>query len=239
MAYARKTKKTTRRPVKKSSGIRKRTYRRRRDVFRPQRMLRVGFPKTTAVKLRYIDSFSLNPLAATLSTYVFRANSVFDPNLTGVGHQPSNFDMWANLYNHYMVIGSKITATFNLDTTALGGGFVYGINLADDTTFTTDPTTMMEQGLTRYKISDFIIGNGKSPTAKCGFSCKKFFNIANPLDNISRVGASVAANPNDTANFVVFAGPTPSNATDLSNIAVTVLIDFIVIFSEPKELPLS
>lgn len=239
MAYARKTKKTTRRPAKKSVGVRKRTYKRRRDVFRPQRLLRVGFPKTTAVKLRYVDGISLNPTISTLATYVFRANGLFDPNATGIGHQPMNFDMWAALYNHYVVIGAKITVTFNFGTVAQDSGIIYGVMLSDDSTYTSDPTIMMEQGLTRYKIKNAAQLDQYAPRVSCGFSCKKFFNIANPTDNISRVGAAVVANPVDTASFIVFTGPTPGSVVDLNAVMCTIVIDFITIFSEPKEQPQS
>jgi len=36
--------------------------------------------------------------------FTFNLNSVFDPNRTGVGHQPYGFDTMASLYNRYRVI---------------------------------------------------------------------------------------------------------------------------------------
>ena len=35
-----------------------------------------------------------------------------DPNHTGVGHQPLYFDQLMTIYNHYIVIGAKITVKF-------------------------------------------------------------------------------------------------------------------------------
>jgi len=239
MAYARKTKKTTRRPAKRSAGVRKRTTKRRLGVFRPQRLLRVGFPKTTAVKLRYVDGVSLNPVTSTLATYAFSANSCFDPNVTGIGHQPMNFDMWSALYNHYVVVGSKIRVTFNFGTTAQADGFVCGCFVSDDLSYTTDPTTMMEQGLARYKIRNANAFKPGAPTVTCGYSAKKYFNLTNVMDNVLRVGAGINNNPADTANFIIFCGPTPASTVDLTAIMCTVIIDYIVIFSEPKEQPLS
>lgn len=38
--------------------------------------------------------------------YQFRLNSLFDPNLSGVGHQPYSYDNLALLYNRYRVIAT-------------------------------------------------------------------------------------------------------------------------------------
>lgn len=51
--------------------------------------------------------------------YQFRLNSLFDPNYTGVGHQPYGFDSLTGLYNRYRVY--KVTGYVKLDTnTAIG-----------------------------------------------------------------------------------------------------------------------
>lgn len=39
-------------------------------------------------------------------------NSLFDPDRSGVGHQPYCFDQWASFYNRYRVYGCKYTVTF-------------------------------------------------------------------------------------------------------------------------------
>lgn len=231
MVYVRKPNKKKTRPAKKRRTTRKKT------VFRPQRLLTVGFPKTNMVKLRYVDAFTLDPSVATISYYSFRANSCFDPNLTGIGHQPMNYDLWTQLYNHYTVVGAKITCTFNTPLTAQSGGLIYGCILADDSTSTTDPTTMMEQGLVKYRIRDNHINTSgtKAPTVTKCYSAKKFFNITNITDNQQRLGSGVGVNPGEIACFNVFAGPTPGSSTDINTIFVTVTIDYIVLFSEPKE----
>jgi len=219
------------------AGVRKRSYR-RRTVFRPQNLIRVGFPRTTAVRLRYVTGLILNPTLGNIASHVFRANSCFDPDSTAGGHQPMNFDMWSTLYNHYIVVGSKISCNFLFNSAGVTQGCIYGIMLTDDVTYSTDPTTIMEQGLTRYKVADYAWANGRHKVSR-GFSCKKFFNVTNPLDNTDRLGATVIANPNEQANFVVFVGPTPSSSIDLPGTDVQVVIEFTVIFSEPKEQPLS
>jgi hypothetical protein len=43
---------------------------------------------------------------------VFRGNDVFDPDFTGSGAQPYNFDDWATQYNRFRVLGSRIRVEF-------------------------------------------------------------------------------------------------------------------------------
>lgn len=225
--------------VKKSK---KRVYRKnnrrrpRRRVFRPQRIIRTGFPKTTAVKLRYVDNIELNPTAGVIASHSFRANGIYDPDLTGVGHQPLAFDQWSAFYNHYTVVGAKIKATFSSKTSspATNGFAINGINLQDDGVFTSDVFHMMEQGLTRVHKQSVHTNAQRIKSVTKGFSAKKFFNVTNVLD-VSRVGAHVTTTPTDQAIFVVFSGNADS-VVDPEPMTVLVEIEYIVIFSEPKEL---
>lgn len=225
----------------------KKTYRKKRkynkkrknNIFRPQRLLKVGFPKTTVVKLRYCEYINLDPGVATIAKHVFGANDCFDPNATGVGHQPYGFDQWSQLYNHYTVIGSRITAQFSNTSGSTIGLNYCGINLSDDATTTSSIDHMLEQGLTKYKM---IAGNsGQSnamKTVSCNYSAKKFFNITNISDNQDRLGTVTSASPGERANFVVWIG-SANPAIDQADFEVMVKIDFIVMFGEPKELPQS
>lgn len=41
---------------------------------------------------------------------------MYDPDLTGFGHQPYFFDQLTDIYSHYVVIGSKIKISGAVDT---------------------------------------------------------------------------------------------------------------------------
>lgn len=230
MPYVRKkNKKSYRRKPRKN-------YRKRR-VFRPQKLLSTGFPKSTAVKLRYVDSIQMDAGVGTVASHAFVANSCFDPDKVLGGHQPLGFDQWSAFYNHYVVVGSRIKATFTSQSSSpvTDGFYLHGISLQDDTTFTANPLHLMEQPLTRVVKQSVHTNAQRVKSVTRNFSAKKFFNIANVTDNISRIGAKVTDNPVEEAYFLVYTG----NADKLADSqAVTVLIEieFIVIFSEPKEL---
>jgi len=152
-----------------------------------------------------------------------------------------NYDQWSLLYNHVIVVGSKITIRVHDNTVVAGAGMVAGILLSDDTIFTNDPVTMMEQGLAKYKLTNPgpNSGGGNGVSLRHTFSAKKFFNLTDILDNYSRLGHDTLDNPTDPAFFVCFLGPPPGSLTDLSSYVCTVIIDYICVFSEPKEQPLS
>lgn len=70
----------------------------------------VGFPRSYYTKLVYYQTLTFN--SAAIQQNIFRANSIFDPDYTGVGAQPMWHDEFALLYNRYTVYASKITASF-------------------------------------------------------------------------------------------------------------------------------
>ncbi len=73
------------------------------------------FPLRYNAKLTYSQWGSYgNGVATTYGTEnVFRLNSLFDPDLTGVGHQPYGFDQLATLYREYKVMGVTVRIEAN------------------------------------------------------------------------------------------------------------------------------
>lgn len=62
--------------------------------------------------------YSLTESAAGVgTTYVFRLNSLYDPNLTGTGSQPIAYDQWSTLFNRSIVTRCDVSVTFT-NTTA-------------------------------------------------------------------------------------------------------------------------
>lgn len=91
---------------------RKRTYSKKRKVeekkvaYNPYTGI---VPSTRKVSLRYVTFVDLVDAVSGYTTQVMRANSVFDPDQSGIGHQPRGFDQMTSLYDHYRVLKSTIT----------------------------------------------------------------------------------------------------------------------------------
>jgi hypothetical protein len=77
----------------------------------PQTRLVGGFPDRIRVTLRYADRFVMSSGVAP-SQYTFAGNDLYDPNVSGTGGQPQNFDDWMTQYTRFRVHGSRARFTF-------------------------------------------------------------------------------------------------------------------------------
>jgi len=110
---------------KKRSRKYGRTYKKRRTTTRKRKSKRSSRSKKTKgvyskvsiprqitanrmmIKLPYweVTTFVLTSGATPYAEYVYLANSIYDPNSSGSGHQPRGHDQWSNLYTNYLVHG--------------------------------------------------------------------------------------------------------------------------------------
>lgn len=66
-----------------------------------------GVPDRAKVTLSYHDTFTMTP-GAPRGNWIFRGNSVYDPDYTSTGHQPRYFDQYMAIYSKYRVLSSRI-----------------------------------------------------------------------------------------------------------------------------------
>jgi hypothetical protein len=70
-------------------------------------------PPHMCIKFRYSARGTLTEAAAgTGTTYTYRINSLWDPNLTGVGAQPVGLDQWATLFERAVVLSADVRVDF-------------------------------------------------------------------------------------------------------------------------------
>lgn len=198
-----------------------------------------GFPRTRVVKMRYVTSVVLNPGLGTIAKHEFRANSIFDPDYTGIGHQPIGHDQWANFYDRYIVIGSKINCKYIYDGTVVATPNLIGCYLTSDPNNTpSEGLEIAEQGLGRYSlvptVKYAVLGRG-TPQLGNTYSPKKLFNLSNLKDNQQEYGASYGANPTENAHYVIWTQNTDATAL-AGDTTVLVTIDYSVLLSDPKPL---
>lgn len=187
-------------------------------------------PITTIAKLRYDDLINVTSATSVLGSHVFRANSIYDPDYSGTGHQPMGHDEWAQLYNHYVVLGSKIVATVTVPSDA--DIYWTGAYLSDTVTVPyTTGTAFREarKGLTKFCNA----GDNCTNHVRAMYSPKKFFQVKDVMDNVTRLGASTGYNPSEEAAFIIWV-----QALNASTVAATIAIhiEYTVQFSEPKDL---
>jgi len=138
---------------RRRTPYKRRTVRaRRRSRIRTLNPGRAGVPSKTLVNHVYCDTISLNPGAGVGAQHIFRANSIYDPDLTGVltGHQPFLHDQLAAQYKKYKVVSSSISVRFKARSGTNYPTHV-GISLTDSSTIVASLPLMMESGLFTWR----------------------------------------------------------------------------------------
>lgn len=187
--------------------------------------------------MKYADrSQVLTPGALGLiDVLVYSANGMYDPDNTGVGHQPRGFDQLMAMYNHFVVIKSKLTATF---TSRSGGvqlrdNVVVGVTLRDNAVVATDCNDYIEGRHTTF-CQLAITATTQSTPRKCVSSFNnKFLGRSHPLSDPELKGSTLG-NPAEQANFHIWA---QTNDTTLNGEALNVLvyIEYIAVLIEPNQ----
>jgi len=70
------------------------------------------FPTRLRRTLQYVDNYLLSSTAGSVATQQWKVNSMFDPDLTGTGHQPRGFDQLCSTtgpYVKYRVLAVRIS----------------------------------------------------------------------------------------------------------------------------------
>ncbi len=177
-------------------------------------------------KLPYFTAINIDSAGAP-ANHVFSANGCFDPDITGVGHQPLGFDQYMALYDHYKVLSSVITVDFLPATTAaLNNQMFCGVILVDDVTPNGSLQNIIENNAAYATVTS---GAGaKATRVKNKFDIATYFKSRAKGANVL-IGSSTA-NPTEGAFFHVWAAPCSSG--DAALLCVGVKIEYIVQFSE-------
>jgi hypothetical protein len=191
----------------------------------------------TKVVLKYCEQFNLNPgIGGTADNYVFSANGVYDPNITGGGHQPAGFDQYMALYEKFTVTKSTIKCVFSNTDQQNTGHAIIGIINRDLNLALTDPRVYIENGACKWEVLN-IRGTGTGVK-----TITQAMNIAdfatNKIMDDDTFSGSDAANPAENLYYYVFAAPADAS-TDLGSINCVVEISYEVYFRQPRSIGLS
>lgn len=193
-------------------------------------------PVKYACKLKYADAFSINPGLAATGVYSFRANDLFDPNYTSIGHAPHGFDQLMALYNHFTVIGAKIRFKVAVPSNN-DQPFIMAIHLDDDIAVTegANVTALMEQSRTRRKIiAKPSNASGRELELTHTFSAKRFFSLRS-ITGEADYNGDASTSPAEQAYFHCMIMPMDATS-DLSSYSCFVEIEYTAVFTEPKDL---
>jgi len=198
------------------------------------------FPASTDLKFTYYDQVGLDATSGTPAHYLFSANGMFDPDITGTGHQPLGFDQWLGLfYNAFCVYKSEIKVTFMSQNAAGSGQAVCLVGLIADSSVTAAVTTIREQPTYVAKQLGSI-GSGKDTitiTKKCDVA--QFFGLGRKelyADSTHRGTSS--ANPADTVLYDIVVSANNASVNP-DNVVVLVEVIFWAHLTERRQLAAS
>lgn len=180
--------------------------------------------------LRYADSFDLVTTSGTVSSYVFSCNGLYDPNISGTGHQPAGFDQMMLSYEHYCVIRSRCVITAINTTTGTAPSI--GLSIRAAATPITNIQQILEDGLvhTDRLLPPSVQGSIKTMTIANNIS--QFAGVTHILDNDDYRG-SLTSNPVEQSYFHVQLWSSVGNTSACS---FEVVIEFEAVFTEPRTL---
>jgi len=189
------------------------------------------FGLRTRRKLPYYEAISVTGPAnsSQCGNYIFSANGLFDPNVTGAGHQPMGFDQMMIFYNHYTVIGARATFVVQAQNTI---ATYVALMVSGSTTVSTDYQVNIENGQMVYTILEAQAIQGGVARLTTSVKTADFQGIDDVMDDPDMRGDN-ASNPSEQQYFI-FTLWNPASAVAASCI-LNAHIEYDVIFHEPKK----
>ncbi len=194
-------------------------------------MIPIGLPAFRWARLRYVESITLNPGVAAIAFHYFRANSLFDPDFTGVGHQPMNYDQISIGYQHYTVFQAKIRMSYIKQSVSGAVPGIFGIFLDDNTTpgyLSAEAIIESNQRNSKWRQTAGVEDINRS--IQIGFDAKKFFGASSL--SAAQYRPAVTASPVEGAFFCCYLGDIGGNDPSLESFMIE--IEYTALFSEKK-----
>lgn len=188
------------------------------------------FPPKYRCMLRYQTKFNLTSTTGAVATNVFSANGLYDPDITGTGHQPAGFDNMMLSYEHYTVTRSRCSAIFQASTTNVYP--TVAVSLRAGATPGTNAEQNIEDGNIAFdRIHPVNVGRSMCEV-HMNADIAQFCGLHDLLDNDDYRG-TISANPAEQAYFHV---QTWSLDLTSSTQIIEVILEFEAWFTEPRNL---
>lgn len=189
------------------------------------------FPQRQLKTLTYCDSFNITIAAgATVGNVLFRANSIHDPDPTGVSGQPYGLSTFASIYDKYSVKSAVIDINF-AEAGSSDAGFIptmCGVWNNDTTVLVTSHQAIREQPGSVSKM----LTNDNSIMVKGVYQRDKMYPAYGQSDSTAAFGA----NPTEDNFFNIFASRDNANTTDGLSVICFIKITYTAEMWDPKKL---
>jgi len=178
------------------------------------------------VTLRYVDDFSASQVSGDFAV-VYSCNNIYDPYVTGAGHQPYGRDNISPLWKYYTVLSSKCTIHTGTNAATNNPG-ISSVSIRDNATPDSDITDILEPPNTTWKTFSY----SDSSTVKGPIYTPQRILGVKPDDDLVRT--NVGTSPANQAYYHLHATCPGGAATD--NVKMVVVLEYRVLYSERAQL---
>jgi len=188
------------------------------------------FPAKAVKRLRYSTNCQLASTAGAVTTQVYAMNGLFDPDITGTGHQPMGFDEMMLYFNHYCVMSCRIQCIFKgISSTKL----TVCIRQDGAATPITTIDRIVELGGAVYDYLEITTTAGATKRLDMSASVARLQGISRrALTADPSLQGTNAANPAELSYFHVAVWDA---AAQTGSVNVDVVLDFLAVFTEPRD----
>lgn len=197
-----------------------------------------GLPKKFVARHKYVEEIQLNPGIASFTYHDFNLASMYDPNVSGTGHQPRGFDEIMAFYNHYCVIGAKIVVQYRPDTSSSNPGppSYWGLTKCSYSTEIAQyasVTDLIEGKYTNLNRTSAGLIYPENTQNRCSltYSPKKWLGISKPLSN-DRIRGGKTSDPGEEVIASLWCGGINGVDSPSQNFLVTIY--YTVVYTEPE-----
>lgn len=226
-----------RRSVKSSKKFKRRTRTRKRIQSTFRRVARpltyannTGLGKSRRVSMNYYEQIGLASTSGVPAKHTFNLASGFDPDFTGVGHQPGNWDLYSQIYRQYYVESATISVKWTQIAT---NNIPHKVFVLLDKDNSIDPN--MDTRMERTKgvgTRTLLVNSNNTQVTKLTYVAKRFHNIKNSADD-HQIKALMTASPTLPAYAVIGIQPIDSVSSTSQFVYGEVMIKYNVVLFDP------
>jgi len=172
--------------------------------------------------LTYVDYKPWTIASNSYFTNKYACNSLYDPDITGTGNQPHDFDQYAALYGRYEVMSASIQVEFSqgkdyANVTDKVYPITGGVTMHN--ALGTLPTNIYEVASMFNTKTALVPASGDVVKLNQRFTPGPVLGFFSKDDVLT---AGVTANPSQQAEWVVYAGNSANPGTCLLGVRVTI-----------------
>lgn len=184
-------------------------------------------PQRFITKMKYSEAVNTD----ANGRFVFNLNSIYDPNRTGVGHQPYGFDTLATLYNRYRVIACGWRIQPAAAAVSAGTAFQIACMPANETLAMFTMSEMKENPRSKY-VFQSVGGGIVTLSGKCYIPSLVGRTKAQYMAD-DRYQADVTTSPSELALLNILSA---TNGDTPAPLGIQVVLEYTVEFFDIKHL---